>query len=87
MLKRIFRYIFGIFFLILGVAGLFLPILQGILFIIAGLLILAPESRRIRRLLDTLRKKYPAVFRSAERMKAKFTRTLRKEPSTPGDTP
>lgn len=83
MLKRIFRYTFGILFLILGVAGLFLPILQGILFIIVGLLILAPESRRIQRLLDKLRERYPAVFEAAERTKEKFTRKFRKEPDDP----
>ena len=84
MLKRIFRYTFGIFFLILGVLGLFLPILQGILFIFVGLLILAPESKRIQRLLDKLRKRYPKVFEAAERAKEKFTRTFRKKTSAPG---
>ncbi len=74
MIKRIARWTFGIAFLILGVLGLFLPILQGILFIIVGLLILAPESPRIQRLLNTLRKRYPGPFDAAERLKKKLSR-------------
>ncbi len=74
MIKRIGRWFLGIAFLILGVLGLFLPILQGILFIIVGLLILAPESPTIQRLLDSLRKRYPGPFDAADRFKRKLTR-------------
>jgi uncharacterized protein YqgC (DUF456 family) len=74
-------------FLILGVLGLFLPVLQGILFIIMGLLILAPESRRIRKLLVILRKKYPAVFKHADRLKRKYTRSGTGHKDSQQDTP
>ncbi|MFA6470857.1 MAG: PGPGW domain-containing protein [Candidatus Latescibacterota bacterium] len=77
-MKRFFRIVCGILFLILGVIGLFLPVLQGILFIIIGLLILAPESKTIQRLLAWLHMKYPAVFNKAEQIKQRFFR--RKEP-------
>lgn len=73
-MKRFIRLVFGIFCLILGVIGLFLPILQGIIFIVIGLLVLAPESKRIRQLLARLRMKYPGVFEKAEQMKHKYTR-------------
>jgi uncharacterized membrane protein YbaN (DUF454 family) len=72
-MKRILRFILGITFLVLGVLGLFLPVLQGILFLVVGLLILAPESRRIRALLQTLRRRYPDAFAAAARFKEKFT--------------
>jgi uncharacterized membrane protein YbaN (DUF454 family) len=72
-MKHILRSILGITFLVLGVIGLFLPVLQGILFLVVGLLILAPESRRIRALLKTLRLRYPDAFAAAERFKKKFT--------------
>ena len=74
MIKRILRWTFGIAFLILGVLGLFLPILQGILFIIVGLLVLAPESRLVRRILNALRKRYPGIFEAAEKLKRKLIR-------------
>jgi uncharacterized protein len=85
MVKRFFRYTFGIFFLILGVIGLFLPILQGILFIIVGLLILAPESKKIQRLLDKLRQKYPGVFEAAERTQEKILQKFQKKHSSAKD--
>jgi uncharacterized protein len=77
-MKRFFRIFFGILCLILGVIGLFLPVLQGILFIIIGLLILAPESKKIQRLLVWLRQKYPAIFAKAELIKQKYTRNKNK---------
>ena len=73
-MKRFFRIVIGIFCLIVGVIGLFLPVLQGILFIIIGLLILAPESKKIQQLLARLRLKYPAVFEKADQIKHKYTR-------------
>ena len=46
-------------FLLLGVIGLFLPILQGILFIMIGLAILSTRSKTIQRFLKHLEKRYP----------------------------
>ncbi|MDP2982476.1 MAG: PGPGW domain-containing protein [Candidatus Latescibacter sp.] len=88
-MKRFFRIVIGIFCLILGVIGLFFPILQGILFIIIGLLVLAPESKRIRQLLARFRLKYPGVFEKAEQMKHKYTRKSNKPepPESPTGEP
>ena len=52
---RIGRVILGVSCLVLGVAGLFLPFLQGILFLIIGLTLLSAESDRARRFLEWLR--------------------------------
>jgi uncharacterized membrane protein YbaN (DUF454 family) len=35
--SRLLRRILGVFFIVLGIIGLFLPVLQGILFILIGL--------------------------------------------------
>lgn len=43
----------------LGVVGLFLPVLQGVLFILAGLSILSHESTTAKRWLDRLRARFP----------------------------
>ncbi|HET6371031.1 MAG TPA: PGPGW domain-containing protein [Nitrospiria bacterium] len=56
----------GWVFLLIGVVGLFVPILQGVLFILVGLSILSKSSRRVRRLLDSLRKRFPTAFHRAE---------------------
>ncbi len=47
-MPRIRWLITGIVFLILGLIGLFLPILQGILFIVIGLMCLSKSSAAVR---------------------------------------
>jgi len=68
-MKKFIRYFLGGFFIIIGGVGLFLPILQGILFLIVGLLILAPESKTIQKILEKLRKKFPAIFLKSAQLK------------------
>ncbi|HXF40434.1 MAG TPA: PGPGW domain-containing protein [Blastocatellia bacterium] len=48
-------------FILLGILGLFLPILQGILFLLVGLLILSSVSPRAARLLHWLRRRFPRI--------------------------
>lgn len=62
-LWRMGRIVSGFFLLVLGVIGLFLPVLQGIAMIVAGLLILAPEFPWAQRLLNWLRQKFSSVRR------------------------
>ncbi len=60
--KRIRRALFlglGWVFILLGIAGLFLPFLQGILFLVIGILLLSRASPRTRLLLQRLRQRYP----------------------------
>jgi uncharacterized protein len=42
--KRLIKLILGIFLIFIGIIGLFLPLLQGILFIIAGVLLVQNKS-------------------------------------------
>lgn len=46
-------------FLLLGVAGLFLPFLQGFLFLAVGLYILRDEYAWAQRTIDWMRRKFP----------------------------
>jgi uncharacterized membrane protein YbaN (DUF454 family) len=55
LLWRIIRLAAGWTLLLLGVIGLFLPVLQGILFIASGLALLSTESQWARRLLERLK--------------------------------
>jgi uncharacterized membrane protein YbaN (DUF454 family) len=55
VLWRILRLTAGWSLIAVGVVGLFLPILQGFLFIFSGLAILSTESPWARRLLDKLK--------------------------------
>ncbi len=47
---RWFRIVAGSTLVGLGIIGLFLPLLQGVLFIVIGLSLLSTESERARRL-------------------------------------
>jgi len=49
---RLVRLSTGAALLLLGVVGGFVPILQGWVFIVAGLTVLAPESATARRVLE-----------------------------------
>lgn len=50
-------------FLLLGIAGLFLPVLQGILFIAVGLIILSRVHPWARAFTVRLRRRFPALNR------------------------
>lgn len=58
-MKRILILTLGWAFIVLGVLGLFLPILQGILFLLIGFILLSRESEWARRQLEKLKTRYP----------------------------
>lgn len=60
-LKHVAILVAGWAFIILGILGLFLPILQGILFILIGLLILSGVSPWAARVLHWLRRRFPRI--------------------------
>lgn len=60
-IKRWLKIILGAVFLVLGVAGLFLPILQGILFLAIGISLLASEIEWVHHRLERARARHPKV--------------------------
>ena len=77
--KPILMQALGYAFLVLGVLGLVLPFLQGVLFLLIGLIILAEHAAWARRLLDRLRERHPkagALIDSAEAKAADWWRWL-----------
>lgn len=58
-LRPIVVQVLGYAFLLLGVLGLFLPFLQGFLFLFVGLIILARHAPWAERLLDRIRRQHP----------------------------
>jgi uncharacterized protein len=74
--KRWLLLIVGWGFILLGIAGLFLPILQGVLFLVIGLIILSSEYVWAHRLLIRLRLRFPAVGRVADVAATKARRWL-----------
>ena len=78
-IKRIGLLIVGWFFIVLGILGLFLPILQGVLFILIGLAILSSRSEIIKRFLKHFEERYPQYHEQVEKWKAKIRRWFKKD--------
>jgi uncharacterized protein len=76
--KRILVLIVGWFFILLGIVGLFLPILQGILFILIGLAILSSEYAWAHHLLSKLRARFPKISAAADSASERAARWLRR---------
>ena len=60
-LARIKWLIIGGAFILLGIVGLFLPILQGILFIVIGIMCLARGSATVRAQKMNFKKRFPRI--------------------------
>lgn len=84
-ITRVLVLVLGWALVLLGVVGLFVPILQGILFILLGLWVLSRESRWARSCLRKLRLKYPAADRRLKEMQRRFRRSRRGRTVPPGE--
>jgi uncharacterized membrane protein YbaN (DUF454 family) len=69
--KRLWTAILGFLFLLLGIAGLFLPFLQGILFLLIGLYLLSKTSPLAKKLLNYLQARFPRFARQLDRFTAR----------------
>jgi uncharacterized membrane protein YbaN (DUF454 family) len=77
-IKKIGLLIIGWLFIVLGVFGLFLPFLQGILFILIGLAILSSRSEIIKRLLKHLEERHPHHHQRIENLREKIRNWFKK---------
>ena len=69
-IKRLGMELLGWVFLLVGIAGMVLPLLHGVLFVLIGLAILSSEYVWAHRLLQRLKARFPKVarvFDSAQR--------------------
>jgi len=64
--KRIIVFVVGWSFILLGIVGLVLPFLQGILFILIGLIILSTEYTWAGNLVQKLRDRFPKIGHLAD---------------------
>lgn len=65
-IKRWLILITGWGFVLLGVVGLFLPILQGVFLLLVGLSILSSEYVWAHKLIQKLRARFPSLSRQME---------------------
>ncbi len=77
--KRIGLLLLGWFFVGLGVLGLFLPILQGVLFLMIGLLILSSRSEVVKRWLRRLEERHPHHHERMERWRTRMRNWFKKD--------
>jgi uncharacterized membrane protein YbaN (DUF454 family) len=75
-LRRVAILGFGWLFVVLGVLGLFLPFLQGVLFLLVGLYLLSLESARARLFRQKLLNRYPRLAQAMDHARA-FIHRLR----------
>lgn len=66
--KKVIILSTGIFFIVLGIIGLFLPVLQGILFIAIGFLFLSFYFPSHRLKLNKYIEKYPKISKTIEKI-------------------
>jgi hypothetical protein len=64
--KRLAIYWSGWGFIVLGILGIVLPVLQGILFLLIGLSLLSNSSPRAARILKGLRDRFPKLGKLAD---------------------
>ncbi len=85
-MRRTASLVLGWALVALGVVGLFLPLLQGILLIAAGLLVLSRNSEHARRWIGRLRRRWPHLDRALDRLQRRRRRrdTGPEEAAPPG---
>lgn len=69
MLINLLRISLGSLLLLLGLIGLVLPVLQGGLFLILGLLLLSPNVPAFARLLCWIEERFPRLQSTVRRMR------------------
>jgi uncharacterized membrane protein YbaN (DUF454 family) len=75
--KKTMTYLVGWAFILLGIVGLFLPILQGVLFLMIGLLVLSKESTVAKNLLLRIEKRFPTQYRKMHEFNERLTKRFR----------
>lgn len=70
--SRVIRHVLGWGLLVVGIAGLVLPVLQGWLFIALAALLLAPDVPFFARLLGWIENRFPALRHPIQRVRARL---------------
>lgn len=76
-LLRALKIALAIVLLPLGIVGLFVPVLQGILFLLIALALLSSEVPWMRRYQERIQERYPELWRKVEASKARAAAWLR----------
>ena len=75
-MARIIRLITGTMLTILGLAGIFLPVLQGWLFFTLGALLLAVDIPMVRRMVCWFENRFPRLGKILDQARRRLGRDL-----------
>lgn len=75
-LKRLGVLLLGWGFILVGFVGLFLPVLQGVLFLLIGLFILSTEYAWAHHLLQKIKTRFPRIATHFDRARERAERWL-----------
>jgi uncharacterized protein len=67
-LLRLLRWSLGVLFILLGIAGALLPILQGWIFFLLAFILLFPDHHKVAEILDRGENRFPRLIRTLRRM-------------------
>ncbi|MGH7831572.1 MAG: PGPGW domain-containing protein [Candidatus Binatia bacterium] len=81
VIKRFCKLLLGWVLLLLGIGGLFLPLLQGVLFIFLGVALLSSESEWVRRGLEALKNRFPRQAARLQRLRNRLLVKFRRRRS------
>lgn len=77
-LRKIALLSLGWAFIVLGIVGLLLPVIQGVLFLLVGLLILSSEYDWAKRILGSVRTRFPTAAQRFQQASSRTTAWLRR---------
>ncbi len=66
-IKKVGVLTLGVIFIILGLLGLVLPVLQGILFLLIGLMLISLYSKTVRGWVEYIAKQHPKLERMLQK--------------------
>lgn len=69
--RKIWSIALGFFFLILGIIGIFIPVMPQIVFLFLSAVFFSRVSPRLRRAMRRLRKRYPKIERAYKNWRAR----------------
>jgi len=76
--KKAVALVVGWAFIVLGIIGLFLPFMQGILFLMIGLTVLSSEYVWAHHLLTKVRARFPRIAIFSDRARERATGWMRR---------
>ncbi|PTX64944.1 putative transmembrane protein PGPGW [Melghirimyces profundicolus] len=68
-MKRLVGRVIGWFLVLLGIIGMIFPVLHGVIFFLAGLLILSKTSPWAKNLLQKLESRFPKVAKQMDKLR------------------